>query len=82
MFSSISIRQETPDGTISISLNYVTDKTRYGIYSNKDQKILEEKIQTTEVKINNKLPAGTYYVKVFENDIINCIQKIIITDAA
>ena len=82
MFSNISIKQEAPDGTLSIRLNYVSETTRYAVYSVKDQKLLEKKLVTTEVRVNHKLPEGTYFVKVMENNIISCTQKITVTEPA
>lgn len=76
----IEIFPNPNNGNFTVNLKVITERTQLEIYNSIGQLVLAKKLQAKQITINEKFPAGTYFIKVLDQDLIKGIQKIIITN--
>ncbi len=66
------------NGSFLLQLNNASETTIIEIYNSGGEKVYEQKKSDNELKINENLPSGFYYLKVMEGNVLVSKQKIII----
>lgn len=56
------------NGTFTIKLNYVTTRTSFELYDQNGVKICQDKIVSIEQVVNAAIPAGTYILRILEDN--------------